>query len=241
MLGPDRRGQQTSRYQAPHAWPGDPGGLRKSSKVPRQDPCSKFMTSQQKPSPPALGDRLKISIVTAVYNRASTIGHAIESVARQDYHTVEHLIVDGGSSDGTLARIRSLPPPLHACGQRTRSRHLRRAQQGILLATGDVIGVVHSDDFLAHSGALDLACGPLPIPRSMPSMVTLITFRRTIRRYHPALASRSFHPAKLRRGWMPPHPALFVRRLSSRRMAPMTPLSDRRGLRRDPERWFGRG
>ncbi|WP_354689771.1 glycosyltransferase family 2 protein [Lentibacter algarum] len=157
--------------------------------------------------------KIKFSIITAVYNRSSTIGQAIESVAAQSYDNIEHLVIDGASTDETLvevqkhshARIRVVSEPdkgiYHALNK------------GMAMSTGDVIGLMHSDDFFAHKDVLsnvarvfeaeqaDAVYGDLDyISATDPSKV--------LRRWKPG----DFSHAKLSRGWMPPHPSLYVRR-----------------------------
>ena len=157
--------------------------------------------------------KIKITIITAVYNRSTTIGQAIESVAAQSYDNVEHLVIDGASTDETLleikqhshARIRVISEP---------DKGIYDAlNKGMKAATGDIIGLMHSDDFFAHNHVLtnvarvfeteqtDAVYGDLDyISATDPSKV--------LRRWRPGAFSRN----KLSRGWMPPHPTLYVRR-----------------------------
>lgn len=98
---------------------------------------------------------MKISVVTAVYNRADTVGQAIASVQAQVYPHVEHLIIDGGSTDKTIENVRKYS----RAGMRVISEPDERIydalNKGIANSTGDVIGVMHSDDFFADTSILD--------------------------------------------------------------------------------------
>ena len=159
---------------------------------------------------------MKVSVVTAVYNRERTLGRALTSLNQQRYPDVEQVLVDGGSSDGSLEVAEQHP----ATGS-----HVRRVisepdegiydaiNKGIGLATGEVIGLLHSDDELAGPEALervveamedstvDLVYGDLDFfAADDPS--------RVVRSWR----SGSFHRPALRRGWMPPHPTVYVRR-----------------------------
>ena len=97
---------------------------------------------------------MKISIITAVYNRASTLSSSIDSVQSQCYANTEHVLVDGASSDGSIELIQ----------QRVRAHDVFVSERdggiydalnkGLKLATGEVIGLVHSDDFLADPHVL---------------------------------------------------------------------------------------
>jgi glycosyltransferase involved in cell wall biosynthesis len=156
---------------------------------------------------------MKITIVTAVYNRAETLSGALASVARQTYRDVEHLIIDGKSNDNTLAVIEA--------ARHTGMRVVSEADAGIYdalnkgfaLATGDVVGLVHSDDFLAHDRVLEQIMAAFADPAIDAvygdlDYVAAANPDKVIRRWQAGI----FSPAKLRRGWMPPHPALFIRR-----------------------------
>ena len=156
---------------------------------------------------------MKISIVTAVWNRAATIGQAIESVQAQSYANIEHVIQDGVSTDGTLDVVQRLATPQTSIESTPDKGIYDAINKGIARATGDVIGLMHSDDFLAHDQVIeriakafedpnvDAVFGDLDyISASDPS--------RIIRHWKTG----AFTPARLARGWMPPHPTLYLRR-----------------------------
>jgi glycosyltransferase involved in cell wall biosynthesis len=152
---------------------------------------------------------VKFSIITICLNSASTIRDTLNSVFAQDYADIEYIVVDGGSTDGTLAII---------------AEYAGRIDKliGIAAATGDVIGILHSDDTYsapdvlsgvarAFAGApqADIAFGDLVF-------VTSRDATRVVRHY----SGRRFRPWKLRFGWMPPHPASFFRRSAYARLGP---------------------
>lgn len=156
---------------------------------------------------------MKISIITAVYNRRATIGQAIASVHAQTWPDVEHLVIDGASTDGTLAAIEA--------ERHCRMRLVSEPDQGIYdalnkgirLATGDVVGLMHSDDFFAHERVLEKVAAAFEAPGVGAvygdlDYISAADDRRVIRRW----CSGAYRPEKLRRGWMPPHPALFLKR-----------------------------
>jgi glycosyltransferase len=156
---------------------------------------------------------LKFSIITAVFNRDATIGQAIESVVTQSYSDIEHLVIDGASTDGTLEVIHALQHP----GMRITSEPdygiYDALNKGIAAATGDVIGIMHSDDFFAHSDVLDSVAKYFDKTDSDAvfgdlDYVSAQNPDKIIRHWRSGTYSRQ----KLTRGWMPPHPALFVRR-----------------------------
>lgn len=156
---------------------------------------------------------MKISIITAVYNRAETVGHAIRSVASQDYLALEHLLVDGASTDGTLSAVEALRhPAMHVVSEPDEGIY-DALNKGVGLATGDVIGLVHSDDFLAHEGVLTSVAKAF----ANPSVDAVYGDLDYVAAQDPSVVMRrwragNFSQRKLRWGWMPPHPALFIRR-----------------------------
>lgn len=185
---------------------------------------------------------MKLSIITAVYNREATVGQAISSVAAQSYRDVEHLIIDGASTDGTLDAVQSLARP----GMRVISEPDRgiydALNKGIQAATGDVVGLVHSDDFFAHDRVLENVAiafrrtGADAVYGDLDYVAAADT-NKIIRHWR----SGEFAPHRLARGWMPPHPTLFVRRDAMLRFG----LYDTEyRIAADYEavlRWFGKG
>lgn len=90
---------------------------------------------------------LPISIITPSLNRASMIGEAIESVLAQDYPHVEHIIMDGGSTDGTLEVLKRYPH-LRVVSEKDEGLY-DAINKGIALAGGEIIGVLNTDDYYA--------------------------------------------------------------------------------------------
>jgi len=156
---------------------------------------------------------LKISVVTAVFNRESTIAETIDSVAAQDYPNVEHVIQDGGSKDGTLDVINRVS----GAGVQLESARdggiYDGINKGISRTTGDIVGLMHSDDLFANSQVLSHLAKTFQDPEvdgvyGDLDYVAEDDITRVIRKWR----SGAYDPAKLRRGWMPPHPTLYMRR-----------------------------
>lgn len=156
---------------------------------------------------------MKISIITAVFNRKESILNSILSLQSQNYNNIEHIIVDGGSSDGTIDIVKSnyfnnikfISEP---------DKGLYDAiNKGILLSTGDVIGVLHSDDVYANSNVLsdimvefensniDAVYGDVAFFKSFNNL-------KFFRRYN----SGRFNFNNISWGWMPAHSSLFFRK-----------------------------
>lgn len=156
---------------------------------------------------------MKISVVTAVFNRVGTIAEAMKSVQLQTYPDLEHVIQDGGSSDGTLDEIARLS---NDTSQVVSERDLGiydAINRGIERATGDVVGLMHSDDFFAENTALAkiaAAFADLKVDGVYGDLeyVAANDPTRVIRHWR----SGQYEPGLLKRGWMPPHPTLYLRR-----------------------------
>ena len=156
---------------------------------------------------------MKISVVTAVFNRAGTIGAAIESVQAQTHPDVELVVQDGGSNDGTLDVVRSLSNPSTKLISERDHGIYDAINRGITNATGDVIGLMHSDDFFASPDALAKVAEAFADPsvRGVYGDLQYVTAdepTKVVRHWR----SGEYTPAKLKRGWMPPHPTLYLKR-----------------------------
>lgn len=156
---------------------------------------------------------MKISIVTAVFNRADTITDAITSLQSQSHQDIEHVIQDGGSSDGTLDVVREFDSASIALVSEQDAGIYDAINKGISRASGDVIGLMHSDDFFAH----DLVLERIAQAFSEPTVdgvygdldyVSASNPHRVIRHWRSGPYRRDL----LKRGWMPPHPTLYLRR-----------------------------
>lgn len=155
---------------------------------------------------------MKISIITAVFNRAETIGEAIESIQKQNYGEIEHLIQDGGSTDGTLDAIRSMADARTRLESAPDGGIYDALNRGIARARGDVIGLMHSDDYFASPNTLGkiasaFAEGEVDGIYGDLDYVSARDPDRVIRQWRAG----HYTPDKLVRGWMPPHPTLYLK------------------------------
>lgn len=156
---------------------------------------------------------MKISLVTAVYNRRDTIEDAIKSARSQNYQNVEHVIIDGASTDGTLDIVNKLADERTVLVSEKDGGIYDALNKGIHLATGDVIGLLHSDDFLASRNVLEMVAKTFADP-SIDAVygdlqyVSQANTSKVVRHWKAG----EFHPSKLAKGWMPPHPTLFLRK-----------------------------
>jgi len=184
---------------------------------------------------------VKFSIITICYNPGPVVCSAIESVLSQSYPNIEYIIVDGGSTDGTVELLEEIK------GHETASITIvtepdeglyDALNKGVRLATGDVIGFVHADDFLAHKDVLQhvaermaesgaeavygdlqyvaeksgspevLKSGSLKGGNGNHSQFAIHNPQSVIRHWR----SGQYDRKKLAWGWMPPHPTLYLKR-----------------------------
>lgn len=155
---------------------------------------------------------MKISIITVSFNAAGTIADTIRSVQAQDHGDVEHVIIDGASSDETSAivqrmadgRTRFVSEPDHGLYD--------AMNKGIALATGDVIGILNADDFFAGPDRLTAIAAAFADDRRLDAVLGDIAFvdpqGHETRRYR----SDRFRPERARWGWMPAHPGMYLTR-----------------------------
>jgi glycosyltransferase len=156
---------------------------------------------------------VKISVVTAVYNRRATIGQSVESVATQTHSDIEHVIQDGGSTDGTLDILARKSDPRIALLSESDAGIYDAINRGIQRTNGDIIGLMHSDDFFAAPDILARVATVMADPDidgvyGDLDYVAADDTSRIIRRWR----SGAYDAKKLGKGWMPPHPTLYLRR-----------------------------
>lgn len=160
----------------------------------------------------------KISIITACYNSAPFILDALHAVASQHYGNVEHIIVDGGSTDGTCALIDQYRTAnTHVISEPDQGLY-DAMNKGIACATGDIIGTLHSDDRYASPDVLKLVAQAFDDPLLDACYADLVYVDRSgdnrVVRYWK---SSDYRPGLFEKGWMPPHPTFFTRRLCYQR------------------------
>ena len=156
---------------------------------------------------------MKISIITVCYNAADTIGETLDSVADQTYQDIEHIVIDGGSTDGTGAVLKAKGRRV-AIWRSEPDRGIYDAMnKGIMLATGDVVGMLNADDIYADETVLEQVAVIFSDPAVDACYADLVYVSADdptkVRRYW---RSCSYREGLFERGWMPAHPTFFVRR-----------------------------
>ena len=159
---------------------------------------------------------MKISIITATYNSGRTIRDTIESVLRQTYTDFEYIIKDGGSKDDTLAIVKEYAPKfgdkIKAISEPDQGIY-DAMNKGIQMATGDVIGILNSDDFYTSADALQViadtfANNDIDATYGDIHFVNDDDLSKCVRYYSSAIFRRSF----MRFGLMPAHPSFYCKK-----------------------------
>ncbi len=156
---------------------------------------------------------MKFSIITACYNRESTLRESIESVLSQDYADVEYIVVDGASTDGSMGIIDEYRDRISRVISEEDGGIYEAINKGIRLSTGDVIGLIHSDDTFFSCDTLSCVAEQMAEQRAdiiygNGLFVDAKDSRRVVRNW----ISGKFGRGKMRRGWLPLHTTLFIRR-----------------------------
>jgi len=156
---------------------------------------------------------IKISIITAVYNREATIKSACEAMANQDYDNIEWVVVDGGSKDGTVEILKKAKRRPDILISEPDKGIYDALNKGLELCSGDIVGLLHSDDFYPEPDVLskvaqkfmdtkvDAVYGDLEYVKEDKLDVVV---RRWI--------SGEYDKDNFKKGWMPPHPSFYMRR-----------------------------
>jgi cellulose synthase/poly-beta-1,6-N-acetylglucosamine synthase-like glycosyltransferase len=153
---------------------------------------------------------LTFSIITCTWNSAAYLDASIASVLAQDYPHIEYIFVDGGSSDGTLERIRALRRPYRLL-ENVRGGISHAMNEGVRIATGDVVAHLHSDDYYLHGQVLSTVARHFAHPDRGWLFGRIKQDVGGELRAEPFIAPRYSLAQLLRRNFIP-HPATFVRR-----------------------------
>jgi len=155
----------------------------------------------------------KISIITSVYNNRDTIAEAIESVLSQNYNDIEYIIVDGGSADGTVKIIENYGDRITKFISEKDKGIYDGLNKGINLATGDLICFLHSDDLYASEDIIALVAKEFEDADIDGVYGDLVyTPKNDTSKVLRYWKSKEFEAGLLKKGWMPAHPTLFLKK-----------------------------
>lgn len=156
---------------------------------------------------------MKVSIITVCFNSADTTEDTITSILSQDYENIEYIVVDGGSTDGTLDIVNRYKYHMAKVVSEPDNGVFDAMNKGLKLATGDIVGFLNADDLYANENVIariveairannvDCCYGDL-------EYVARNDLGKTVRRWK----SQAYQNGLFEKGWHPPHPAFFVKR-----------------------------
>ena len=154
--------------------------------------------------------RPKISLITVAFNSKQTIRSTLESVSSQDYPDIEHIVIDGASTDGTVQVAREFNHVTQIVSEPDEGIY-DAMNKGIAAATGDIVGILNADDFFAHSKVLTLVANEFKTPDVEATIGDVIYVDREnetrTRRYYSA---KHWEPSRFAKGFMPPHASFYT-------------------------------
>lgn len=160
---------------------------------------------------------MKISIITVTYNSSSTIRDTIESVLKQEYKDYEYLVIDGGSRDATVNILKEYEPKfggrMRWISEKDKGMY-DGINKGIRMATGDVVGIINSDDFYHRTDIFDIINRAFEEDKDVQAIYGDVRFvhpdnlEKTVRYY----SCKHWRPWRFRFGFMPAHPTFFTYR-----------------------------
>lgn len=154
---------------------------------------------------------MKISIITVCYNSATTIEKTIVSVANQTYKNIEYIIVDGNSKDNTIPIINKHIVKISKWISEPDKGLYDAMNKGIAMATGDLIGILNSDDTF-NSDTVVEEIASFHIQNNIDASIGNIIQHRESGKIVRLYSSKKWNPEKLKMGFMPPHPSIFFKR-----------------------------
>jgi glycosyltransferase len=154
-----------------------------------------------------------VSIITPSYNSEETISQTIKSISSQTYPNIEHIVIDGNSSDSTLSILKKYKDEISKIISEKDKGVYDAMNKGIYLSSGDIIGILNSDDCYANKDIIE------NIVESMSKSQADICWGNLeyVNKKNPNKVIRywkssSFKKNKLISGWIPPHPTVFIRK-----------------------------
>jgi glycosyltransferase involved in cell wall biosynthesis len=154
---------------------------------------------------------MKISIITVSYNSASTIKDTFESILLQTHSDIEYIVIDGNSSDGTVSIIKEYELKFNGKMKwisESDNGLYDAMNKGIKMATGDIVGILNSDDYYISNDVISSVVNVMS-DKNINSCYGNIIY---IKKGKPYRYWKSGNYKSFKFGWMPPHPAFFVRK-----------------------------
>ena len=155
---------------------------------------------------------MKVSIVTATYNSSKTVGDTLTSVQNQIFSSIEHIIVDGNSKDDTLSVLEQFGHRGPLVSEPDNGIY-DAMNKGIKIATGDIVGILNSDDFYPNNEVIQKVVDIFSKTNCEALYGDLLYVdEKNTKKIKRKWIAGPFSKKQFYRGWMPPHPTFFVKR-----------------------------
>jgi glycosyltransferase involved in cell wall biosynthesis len=157
---------------------------------------------------------MKVSIITITYNSAATVEDTLRTVVSQDYPDIEYIIIDGKSKDNTLNIIDKYKDSIARLISEKDKGLYDALNKGIKQATGDVVGMLHSDDLYAHNNVITNVVKTFAENPEADAVYADLVFvnRNDTNKAMRVWESGEYKEGSFLQGWMPPHPTFFVKK-----------------------------
>jgi glycosyltransferase involved in cell wall biosynthesis len=154
---------------------------------------------------------MKVSIITIAYNSAETIEDTIKSIVTQDYSNIEYIIIDGGSTDKTLSIVDKFKDSITTIISEPDKGIYDAMNKGVQNATGDIVGILNSDDIYANKKVVSCIVKAIGNKDSIYADLVYVDRDNTdkVNRYWK---SGKYKKGVFKKGWMPPHPTFFIKK-----------------------------
>jgi len=154
---------------------------------------------------------MKVSIITIAYNSAETIEDTITSVVNQNYDNIEYIIVDGGSEDGTIEIIKKYQDKIARFVSEPDKGIYDAMNKGVKMATGELVGILNSDDIYANSQVISDIVSTIGNQDSVYADLVYVQ-RDDTDKVTRKWISGTYEDGQFLKGWMPPHPTFFLKK-----------------------------
>ena len=154
---------------------------------------------------------MKVSLITIAYNSAETIEDTIKSIIAQDYSNIEYIIIDGGSTDKTLSIVDKFKDSITTIISEPDKGIYDAMNKGVQNATGDIVGILNSDDIYADNKVVSSIVEAIGNKDSIYADLVYVDRDNTdkVTRYWK---SGKYRKGIFKKGWMPPHPTFFIKK-----------------------------
>ncbi|MCB0479317.1 MAG: glycosyltransferase [Crocinitomicaceae bacterium] len=156
---------------------------------------------------------MKVSIITIAYNSEGTIEDTIKSVIAQDYSNIEYIIIDGASKDATMEIVDKYKDQIAIVVSEPDKGIYDAMNKGVQRATGDLVGILNSDDIYADNQVISKVVSKIKEDNSDALYADLVYVDRDdTNKVTRKWISGAYKEGKFKKGWMPPHPTFFIKK-----------------------------